>query len=279
MGAHPGDVRLPAVERTVDLIQLLSCSNRELTLSEICRAIGIPKSSAHYLIQTLLARGFLFCNRDYHTYSLGSRVPELFGHSRAVQELRNALREDLHKLAGVTRLTATATVLRGAQAVHIEIANPPAKESTGGFSNWVGRHIDVHCTAQGKIHLAYLSEMEFDKLLQERSLAKFTPKTICSKATLRTHLVKVRSDGFALNDEEHIVGVRGIAAPIFGHIGCTIAAIGVTGSVQEMPRERIPTMVEQVASAAIDVSRRFVDWFPAKPSEVPSSPDRFHTFG
>jgi IclR family transcriptional regulator, KDG regulon repressor len=262
MDLHPADVRLPAVERTVDLIQLLSHSNRGLTLAEISQAIGIPKSSAHYLIQTLLARGFLLRNSDCRTYSIGLRLPEFVKLSPAVQELRNVLRDDLWELARVTSLTTVATILRDIQAVVIEKVNPRAKEPKGSVQNWVARHIDAHCTAQGKIHLAYLREVELEDLFRGYSLPRFTPNTICSMTSLKAHLAKVRSDGFALNDQEHIVGVRGIAAPVFSHTGHTIAAFGVTGPVEEISRDRISAIVERVVSAALECSKRLLEWVP-----------------
>lgn len=256
------DVRLPSVERTVDVIQLLSSSTRSLTLAEICRATGIPKSSAHYLIQTLLARGYLYRNLDGRTYSIGMRVPEFADASDAVRDLRNVLQGDLGQIARILGLTSVVTVLKGAEAVIIEKKNSPDKESTGNWGNWVGRHIDVHCTAQGKIHLAYLAEPELDALLKDRTLARFTPRTIWSIRTLKTHLERVRSAGFAFNDEEHIIGIRGVAAPIFSHVGCAIAAIGVTGSIKEIPREHIPYIAKRVIASASEISRRFLDHFP-----------------
>lgn len=261
-GLTEADVRLPAVNRTVDVIQLLSCADNGLTFSEICRTLGIPKSSAHYLIQTLLARGFLYRNADAHTYAIGLGVPEFFTASGALHDLRNALHESLLKLARTADLTAVATVLRGAQAVTLEKANPPQKESTGNRGNWTGRRIDVHCTAQGKIHLAYLRDPELENLLRDRSLACYTSKTICSTSNLKMHLAKVRSSGFAFNDEEHIVGVRGIAAPVFNGARCVVAAIGLTGSVDEMPQEEIPKLAQRVMSAGANASRRFLESFP-----------------
>jgi IclR family transcriptional regulator, KDG regulon repressor len=257
------EVKLPSVDRTVDVIDLLSGSTRGLTLSEICRAIGIPKSSAHYLIQTLISRGYLYRNTDGRTYSIGLRMPESFDTSGVVRDLQAVLRVELLEVARVLGLTAVATILKGAEAVIIEKKNSPGKETRGNWGNWIGRHIDVHCTSQGKVHLAYLTESELGDLFKERPLARFTPKTIRSIESLRIHLATVRSDGFAINDEEHIIGVRGVAAPIFNHVGRAIAAVGVTGSVKEMPRGQIPTIARQVISMATEVSRIFLDRFPA----------------
>lgn len=257
-GLTQANVRLPAVGRTVDVIQLLSRSDKGLTLSEIYRTIGIPKSSAHYLIQTLLARGFLYRNANGHTYAIGPEVPEFFAASGAVHDLRDALREDLRQLARITGLTALANVLKGAQAVTIEKMVPPQRESAGDRGNWIGRRIDLHCTAQGKVLLAYLPDVELEHLYRDRPLVRFTAKTISSLADLRAHLAKVRSDGFALNDEEHIAGVRGIAAPVFNSARRVIVAIGLTGSVQEMPREGLPRFARQVTSVAKEASRELL---------------------
>lgn len=254
-------VRLPAVERTLDVIELLSVSSHGLTLSEICRTIGIPKSSGHYLIQTLLARGFLYRNLDGCTYSIGSRLPGAVVGPSIAHDLQNGLAQDLQELARISGLAGIVTVLKEGRTVVIVKRNPPSTQPAGKKGSWVGIQNAAHCTAQGKVHLAYLTELELDGFLKENLLLGFTPKTICSTKSLRMHLARVRLEGFAVNDQEHIIGVRDVAAPIFNHVGCAIAAIGVTGSVKEMPYDQIPAIAKRVISVANEASRKFLDRF------------------
>jgi IclR family transcriptional regulator, KDG regulon repressor len=259
MRSRQPSVRLPAVDRTVDLIELLSASAPGLTFSEICHTTHIPKSSAHYLINTLLSRGYLQRNLDGRTYSIGSRLAAVGDNCEPEHDVQLATTAELQQLARDSGLTAVATVLKRAEAVIVEVAEPSGNGSGG---QWKGRHLDVHCTAQGKTLIAQLPDVEIDLLFQWRPLARFTPKTICSLPSLKLHLARIRSEGFALNNEEHIIGTRGVAAPVFNHVGHVITAVGVTGSTQELPQGRIPRLTELVVSAANEISRRLIEALP-----------------
>jgi len=253
-------VRLPSVDRALDLLEVLAGSTEGLTVSEVSRTIRIPKSTTHYLMYTLLVRGYIQRNFDGRRYSLGLRSFELANRSDT-EQLRAVTRLDLRRIAERLRLTAITAVLKGAEAVVIENAEPSGSEMGG---QWIGRHVDVHCTSLGKALIAHLSGLEIEALFRERPLARFTPNTICSLKVLRAQLERVRVDGFAINDEEHIIGVRGIAAPIVNHVGRVVASIGVNGSRAQVSREQIPSTAKEVISAAREISRKFLDPLPVE---------------
>lgn len=254
-----GDVRLPAIDRTVDVLELIASSSAGVTLSEIYRTTHIPKSSAHYLVYTLLTRGFLQRNLDGSTYSLGSRLIAMADVGDAERQVQLGTRPDLREMARKLRMPAIAGVLKGAQVCCVEVANPTRGRPPG---QWVGRRLDSHCTSLGKALLAYLPDPELDLLFKWRTLGRYTPQTICSLSLLKEHLAMVRAQGFAVNDEEHIVGVRGVAAPLFDHVRHVVAAVGVTGSTAELPQEQIPAIARQVRTISQEISRRFVEPLP-----------------
>lgn len=255
-----GSIRLPAVDRAADLLELLAPSSVGLTLTEICRSVHIPKSSAHYLIHTLLARGFLQRNLDGRTYSLGPRLAALTDACDADRQVQLATRSVLRDIALELRLPGLAAVLKGAEACLVEVVNPPGATRGG---QWVGRHIESHCTAQGKALLAYIPDEKLDLLFSGRPLARFTARTICTLPLLKQHLAGVRAHGFAINNEEHVAGMRGISAPVFDHVGRAIAAVGVSGSTRELPTERLPAITHLLLSASQEISRRFLEPVPA----------------
>lgn len=253
------DIRSPAVDRALHLLELLACSNQGLTVSEVSRNLHIPKSSAHYLIYTLAVRGYAQRNLNGRSYSLGPRTSELSSASNAEGQLRAITVPELRRVARSLSLTANATVLNGAEALIIEKADAPGIDEGG---QWHGRHVDLHCTAHGKVLIAHLSDVELDALFYDRPLAKFTRNTICSVGCLKEHLSQVRDNGFAINDQEHILGVVGIAAPIFNHLQRVVAAIGVVGTLPRMRRVRWPHIAKEVVRASVEVSRRLLESLP-----------------
>jgi IclR family acetate operon transcriptional repressor len=126
-----------------------------------------------------------------------------------------------------------------------------AKVTTdAGGGAWVGHHLDLHCTAQGKALIAMLPPEDLNKLLAGRDLAQFTQKTIVSPAALNAHLAEVKANGFSVNDEEHILGIRAVAAPVVDSLGVVIAAISVRGTTKQIPSSRLPELGKEMIRAS-----------------------------
>lgn len=252
-------IRLPAVDRALDLLELLSGSSTGIRLADASRQLGIPKSTAHYLIYTLLRRDYIRRNANGKTFILGPRVSGLANMTESERQLRVVTCEDLKELTDRLKLIALIAGLRGAQVVLIGHQVPSGKDEGG---TWPGHCNDVHCTSLGKALIAQLSDSELETLLCDRPLARFTPNTICSLDRLREHLVAVRESGYAVNNEEHISGVRGIAAPVFNHVGKVMASIGVCGSTTELPKWRIPSIGKELVSVSAALSRKLLEGLP-----------------
>jgi DNA-binding IclR family transcriptional regulator len=244
------EFRLPSVDRAMSLFELLANAQRGMTLSELSRKLGIPKSTAHYLIHTLVTRGYIQRGTDGRHYVLGLRFSDVASASPAELNLRTIVTPFLRKLATRLNLTSTATVLRGAEGVII--ARIESLHDTGGGA-WIGRHVDLHCTAQGKALISTLTEEHLDRLFAGRELAQYTSKTISSLAALKSHLVQVRANGFALNDEEQVLGLRAIAVPIIDRIGAVVASVSVRGSTAQIPINRVSQIARDVVLVTRDL--------------------------
>ena len=247
------DFRLPAVDRAMSLFELLADSQKGLTLSELSRKLSIPKSTTHYLIHTLVTRGYVQRGTDGRHYLLGLRFADVASTSPSELALRTLAMPYLRQIAARLNLTATATVLRSAEAVIIARV---MSFQDGGGGSWIGRHIDLHCTAQGKALISTLPDARLDRLFCGRELARFTPRTITSLAMLKDHLARVRSDGFAVNDEEQVVGVRAVAVPVIDPIGAVVAAISVRGAPSQIPLPRLPALGRELIFLAREISQQ-----------------------
>jgi DNA-binding IclR family transcriptional regulator len=245
------DFRLPAVDRAMSLFELLARSQNGMTLSELSRKLNIPKSTTHYLIYTLVSRGYVQRGRDGRHFLLGLRLADVASASPAELHLRTLAMPYLRQVGTRVNLTATVTVLRGAEAVII--AKVDSFHDVGGGA-WIGRHIDLHCTAQGKALISAMTEAELDKLFGGRELARFTAKTISSLSALKSHLCQVRENGFASNDEEQVAGVRAVAAPVVDADGAVVAAVSVRGSTQQIPVARFPQLGREMIAVSKEIS-------------------------
>jgi len=120
-----------------------------------------------------------------------------------------------------------------------------------------GSRLPVHCTAAGKVILAFVADGLLDSFLAKHELFGFTERTITDPAKLKEHLKHIRQQGYAVNDEELETAVRGIAAPVFNHTGNVIAALVISGPGFRLTDERIASeLADVVRSAARKLSRR-----------------------
>src|SRR4029077_13503862 len=118
------------------------------------------------------------------------------------------------------------------------------------MNTWVGRRMDLHSTSVGKALAAYLPAAELEGILKSRGLTKRTPQTITVASRLLRELEKVRHQGYAVDEEENNLGVRCVAAPFFNTLGEVEASVGLTGTLGQLEKNRVPKVAEQVREAA-----------------------------
>jgi DNA-binding IclR family transcriptional regulator len=123
------------------------------------------------------------------------------------------------------------------------------------MSSSVGSRAPAHCTSAGKALLAYQPPEVVNQLIAG-GLKAYTASSITSAEGLRAELAAVRSRGYAIDDEESEVGLRGVAAPIRNHSGVVVAAIGMAAPVQRMSKKLMQGCVPSVTGAAETISRR-----------------------
>ena len=123
-------------------------------------------------------------------------------------------------------------------------------------ATWVGKRIDVHCTSLGKCLIARVPEAEVEHLISEHGLLRHNENTIVSAARLKQELAKVRQQGWAIDDEEEEIGFRCIGAPVLNSADEAIAAISISGTVEQIRNENSAALVQEVTRAAAELSDR-----------------------
>jgi len=242
-----------AVERALNILEAAAHRREGLTNSEISRKLGIPKSSASYILRTLDRRGYLRRDGETGRYRLGLKILSLGGDVRANLDLAEIALPFMQALQEHIHLTVHLAVLDQGEAVYIEKVEAP------GFfkvNTWVGRRMYLHSTSVGKCLVAWLPKPEVETLLHQQGLKKRTPKTITSLGKLVAELELVRAQGHAVDDEENSLGARCVAVPIFGAIGAAIAALGVSGTLTQMEEANLPRILEALKEAARRVARQ-----------------------
>ena len=250
--AQPRDAGLVrSVDRAVAILDLLARDGWR-SGAEVARDLGVHRSTALRLLSTLERHALV--ERDPRTakYRLGRRLPQLASVVTGELDLRFVARPVCEQLAGTVGETVTLDVLDADQIVPIE-------QATGSTSvvsiNWLGRRTPVHCTASGKVILAFAQVAVRERLLS-RPLEPMTPHTIVDRAQLEEQLAAARESGFARTFQELEVGLNAIAAPVYSAHGDVVAAIDVSGPAHRLREGDRPELVGLTREAAADLSRR-----------------------
>ena len=247
----PRDPGVRSVERAIAILDALAQGGWR-TGAEIARGLNVHRSTALRLLGTLERHALVERDSRSAKYRLGRRLPQLAGVVTGESDLRSLARPVCESLAGALGETVTLDVLVGDEIVPIE----QATDSTSVVSvNWLGRRTPVHCTASGKVILAYGPPAVRDRLL-DRPLERSTAHTIAGRAELEAQLAEVLQGGFARTYEELEVGLDAIAAPVFAAGGEIVAALDVSGPSHRLRAEGRPELVRLTLDAAADLSRR-----------------------
>jgi DNA-binding IclR family transcriptional regulator len=193
-----------------------------LTLAQIVRRTGLPRSSAHRMLERLVQLRWL--RRNGRDYELGMRLVELGSLAVHQDRLVRAARPLLGELHRATGLVVHLAVLDGPDVVYLDKVGDRV---VGALPTRVGGRQPAHCSALGKAMLAYCDETEVD--LQVRK----TRYSISTSSQLALELAKVRAHGVAFEREESLLGFGCVAAPI-GSPGEAVAAVSVCGPMRRM---------------------------------------------
>lgn len=252
-----------SVRKAVDILGLFSPSEPRLTLAQISSRLGLPRSTAHNLLGTLLVCG-LVEKTDEDRYALGRAIVALTQSVMVNVELRDRAAPLLRELADYSRQSVYLTVRDGDYCLYIYAVESPrrllARTAVGDRTHLLG-------TSAGKAILVCLPEDEVRSIVQRAGLAASTVHTITSLDALLDEMKRTRERGFSIDNQEHELNTFCIGAAVFDENGLVIGSLSVSGADPELLRSRLDDMSAHVMYTAQEVSRR-MGYVPARPSRV-----------
>lgn len=246
---QPGQVQ--SVDRAISMLEFLS-RNGLTGVTELAAWLDIHKSTAYRLIATLEARGLVEQDAESEKYQLGFGLVSLASAVTADFDIVRRARTVCQRLSEETHETVTLTVLEGDEPVVVD-------QTTSSRSvlnvDWTGSESPIHCTAAGKVFLAFMSERRRQRILS-RPLERFTEHTLADREILCAQLDIIRITGYAYTIEELELGLNAVGAPVFAIDGTVAAVISLSSPAVRLPDEVIPTVGQRVKQAAAEVSRK-----------------------
>ncbi len=240
-----------SVTRVLDLLEVLAGTG-ELALGRLAAETGLTPSTAHRLLATLVARGYVVQVPSTGHYRLSHKVLRLapaFGGRGSL--LRTLARPHLEQIGRAADETANLVFLEGFTAVYVDQVE--SSRAVRMFTE-IGARVPAHAIGAGKAMLAVDSEAARN-LERREPFERLTADTITSARALSEELAEVRRRGYAVDNEEYEEGVGCVGAPVFDHAGAVVAAISVSAPAARLHRIGTPELGGLLSRHALDISR------------------------
>ena len=238
-------------------------------ITEISTELGLNKSSVHRLIKSLSATGYVVQEAD-RTYRASLKIWQLGTSVMSHTNLAKISARAMNTLAHLTGESVHLSVLNGLRTLYIEKIDSaqPVRAYTAR-----GGEAPLHCVATGKILLAFSYSSLRDSMIG--NMTKYTPKTITSISALDAEMTRVRLSGIAINNGEYFQDVVAIAAPVRDPTDRVICAVGISGPLSRLTRQRVKELTPAVIEAGEAISAELNQASNASPRRKPwvANPD------
>ncbi len=242
----------PSVRKAFEILRALSSSKKGLGVSEIARDLKMAKSTVHGMTSALEELGAVM--RDPYTkrYRLGFTLFELGRSAYSQIDLKTLARPIMEELMEETQASVFLGILNWD---HVTVLDIVESRQDLKITAPIGATIPLFAGAVGKVFLASMEEEQTEKIIRSKGLTRFTENTIVDPELYYQELRLVRKIGYAVDDEEYILGVRAVASLISG-FGRLMSAIWVVGFKASLDEKRMKALITLTRKAAKDISRR-----------------------
>lgn len=245
---------IQSVAHALDILEQFHKNGDEVSLNDLRQSLLLKKKNAIKLLATLEYHNFIELNKNTDNYRLGIRTLQLGQSAVKQMKLHSLPMPVLKSLTGNCNETCYVGILKGQNLIYLDTVETTLPVR---IMPKVGTMLPVYCTAAGKVLLASTIEQEQRVSLPLAEIKQYTPNTITDTQHLIRHLQTITMQGYALEDEEMDLGVRGIAAPIRDYTRRVVGAISISGPVNRLSDTRIHNeLVPMVKKAAAEISTR-----------------------
>lgn len=241
-----------SLERGLSAIELLASAGT-LPLAEVSRRLGLHRSTAHHMLQTLVALGWLRQDEESRSYTLSARPFQLTGRKWSAEQIGEIAQPLLERL---TRETGEGSSVAAWIGGIVTIAAKREADGPVRVVQDLGGQRPMYCTAVGKAIAGWLPRNEVLTALGRQPMIPLTAKTITSVANFEAELRRIRNAGYALDDEEQFEGLRCIAMPVFCHSGEVVGSMCVVGPKHRMTHQKIAAVRGPLGALARELSER-----------------------
>ena len=245
-------ITVQSVDRALNIIEILQKNPRGLGVTELSNRLDVSKSTAHRLLMSLYSKGFVQQDNETEKYLLGLKFIEVGQIVSDNLDIRKLASPYLHQLTEITGETAHLAIMEQHEIVYIDKLE--STQTIRMFSN-IGKRAPIHCTGIGKAIFAFLPDRKIEEIINETGLHKYTEKTLTTAEEMFSNIQEIRNRGYSIDNEEHEIGIKCAAAPIFNHNQEVIAGISVAGPIMRVDEKKLKVMAKEVLRVSSEISK------------------------
>jgi len=248
------------VDRAFAILGVFREVDIDLGVNDVARRLSLTSSTVHRIMRVLTRQGYLAQDHETEDYHLG-RGAYLLGQAAS---RRLGLYRALPVLQRTVALSGESVNLGMRDGDEMVVLAHAESEHTLRISQRPGSRLPVHASGMGKAAMAYVASIEDEVAALAKPLRVVTANTIVSAEKLTAELQATRDRGYSLDDEEAILGVRCVGAPVVSANGHVIAALAIQGPAVRMS----PLRMQELASLAIAAAKEVAEVLPASADEL-----------
>jgi IclR family acetate operon transcriptional repressor len=246
-----GDGKNQSLTRALNLLTRLSETPSGLSLTDLSYQLGMPTATVHRLLSTFEEFDFVEQDAEQGLWFVGLKAFTVGNAFLQRRDIVASARPHMRTLVEQCGETVNLGVIDDGEAVFI--SQVESREMMRMIVR-LGSRSPIHASGVGKALLAYMSEQDLTQILQQRGLARYTERSIDNPTQLREELQRIRQLGYALDDEEHAIGLRCVSSAIFDENGQTLAAISLSGPKARVTDGRLDELGIAVRQSADEIT-------------------------
>ncbi len=247
--------KLNTVGKVIAIIETIQAANRPLSIKEIADTLVLNKSSLHHHVKTLTENGYLQQDDESKKYDIGLNLIRVGQSYLQRLNVRERGHYALEKLSRKLNETVHMMVLDRDEVVYTDKVDVNHQPGSLKCTSFIGLRTDVYSTASGKVLLSHLQSGALEEILQNLEMVQITEYTLKSKEDLINELDLTKERGYALDVQEHVVGLQCVAVPILNMHSQCVATISVSGPVATISRETLEALIlPQLQDTAYEIS-------------------------
>lgn len=248
------EIKMKSLSKAMQVLECFSVETPVLGITEIAKSLGISKSNVYNIVSTFLEMGYIE-KTDSGKYCLGIKmleysfvVNESLGYIRAIYDIINDISQQAQEIVyfGIPHMN---------KVLYLYAAHPMSRLQFMPYREILGETAPLYCTGIGKAMLSYMPEEEWESRFP-KEFKKFTPKTVCSKADLIAELYLYKQKGYALDQEEHELGLSCVGVPVFNSIGKLVGGMSISCSSAFLTEDKLPNYVKLLLEGSYRIRDR-----------------------